>query len=220
MSATATEITGERRAAVICIGGAGAAIASMLMERQCIADVITVNTDGSSVIGAETDYSVVLSDESTRGDSVRAAELALESEDRIRALIRNYQYVYIISAMGGGAGTGIAPIIARFCRIEGVEFYAGAVMPFSFEDRQHAAFEGYRALHSECKENSVRFDNDSVLADAEASMGFADVIRMADERICGSIEETLADIPNLADRKVRRTDASVLCEMGVRQALI
>lgn len=220
MSATATEITGERRAAVICIGGAGAAIASMLMERNCIADVITVNTDGSSVVGAQPDYPVVLSEESTRGDFVRAAELALSRETDLRALIRNYQYIYIVSAMGGGAGTGIAPVIAKYCRLENVEFYAGAVMPFSFEDRQHTACEGFRALHAECKENSVKFENDAVLAGADPSMSFEDVIRLADERICDSIEETIADIPNLADRKVPRTDASALLAVGVRQAVI
>ena len=198
MTATAADITGECRAAVFCIGGAGANIAAALMDHLVNADVITVNTANGTVSGSDCDIPLTLPGDVASGDVKGAKEVALQNETALRALIRNYQHVQIVAAMGGGAGTGIAPVIAACCASENVEFSGIAVMPFSFEDRAQVAAEGYRDLHSVCKENVEQYCNDNILSFAGS---MSDAMRQANEAVCSMVMEVLGDIPGLVERR-------------------
>ena len=202
----------EYRAAVICIGGAGCNIAGQLMDRLCRADIVAVNTD-SIFAGVEADYKFVLP-AAEGGDISAAAESVRASESDLRAFIRNYNFIYIVSAMGGCTGTGIAPEIAALCALEKIPCTAMAVMPFSFEDRQLTALEGFRNLHAQCND-AVRFDNDSILSKEDLS--FADAMDYANDLICDSIEETINELP-IIRRRVPPADADAMVGMGCRIA--
>ena len=194
----------EYRAAVICIGGTGCRIASRLMERLCKADVVAVNT-GSIAAEVDADYRFVLP-AAEDGDISAAAESVRAAEGDLRAFIRNYDFIYIVSGMGGRTGTGIAPEIAALCALEKVPCTAKAVMPFSFEDRQLEAFEGFRNLHAQCNDAS-RFDLDIVLD--RADLPFAEVMDYADDLVCESVEETINELP-IISRRVPPTDADAV----------
>ncbi len=192
----------EYRAAVVCIGGAGCSIASRLVERLCNADVVAVNSDSKSFADVESDYKFVISDDYR------------SSENEIRAFIRNYDFIYIVAAMGGNTGTGIAPEIAALCAVENVECNATAIMPFTFEDRQLIALEGFRDLHSKCPV-AVKFELDSMMD--RKDIKFADVMEIADDLVCDSIEEAINELP-VVSRRVPPTDAEALVGISCRSA--
>jgi cell division protein FtsZ len=192
---------GEYRAAVICVGGAGCNIASKLVDRLCKADVVAVNSDSKSLADIESDYKFVVEDVST-------------VEDQIRAFIRNYDFIYIVSAMGGNTGTAVSAEIAAICAVEKVETTALAIMPYSFEDRQLAAFEGFRNLHSKCP-TAGKFEMDCMLERKDVK--FSEVMEVADDMICNYVEETVNELP-IVSRRVPPTDAEALVGIGCRSA--
>lgn len=192
---------GEYRAAVICVGGAGCNIASKLVDRLCKADVVAVNSDSKSLADIESDYKFVVEDVST-------------VEDQIRAFIRNYDFIYIVSAMGGNTGTAVSAEIAAICAVEKVETTALAIMPYSFEDRQLAAFEGFRNLHSKCP-TAGKFEMDCMLERKDVK--FSEVMEVADDMICDYVEETVNELP-IVSRRVPPTDAEALVGISCRSA--
>ena len=214
MTAIVADIAGECRAAVFCVGGAGANIASVLMDRLVNADVIAINTEAGAVSGVTADRSINFHGDVPVGDSKAAKEIALGNEVAMRSLIRNYQYVQIVAAMGGAAGTGIAPVLAQYCALEKVRFSAVAVMPFSFEDRFSAA-EGYRDLHSVCKEAVEQFTNDTVL---DQAVTLSDAMDKANAMVSDIVQEALSDIPGLVLRKTPPSGESPLLSVGHRVA--
>jgi len=192
---------GEYRAAVICVGGAGCNIASRLVDRLCKADVVAINSDSKSLADIESDYKFVVEDTS-------------DVEDQIRAFIRNYDFIYIVSAMGGRTGTAVSAEVAALCAVEKVECTALAIMPYSFEDRQLAAFEGFRNLHSKCA-TAGKFEMDCMLERQDVK--FSEVMKVANDLICDYVEETVNELP-IVSRRVPPTDAEALVGTSCRIA--
>ncbi|MCI2092900.1 MAG: cell division protein FtsZ [Candidatus Methanomethylophilus sp.] len=204
-------IGGDPRIAVIAVGGAGCRIASALYERACRADIIAINTDREALQQTSADRRIyickaVTQGLGTRGDAALGKKCAQIHEDEIMAAVRGYDYALIVAGMGGGTGTGAAPVIAELCDRVGVDASAMAIMPFSFEsDRAFKAAEGYRRLHSICK-TVIKVNNENAL-----SMGYRtmdEALRAVDAAVVNLIFGFIEDAPIISSEHLARKAAA------------
>ncbi|MDJ1468588.1 cell division protein FtsZ [Cytophagaceae bacterium DM2B3-1] len=170
---------------VIGVGGGGGNAVNH-MFRQGIRDVefVVCNTDAQALTSSPVPYKIQLGASLTEGlgaganpDQGRAA--ALESEEDIKALFTpNVKMVFITAGMGGGTGTGAAPVISRIAKEMGVLTVAIVTAPFSFEGRIKIqnAFKGIDELKQYC-DTVLLISNDKLLeifGDLPKSKAFAE----------------------------------------------
>jgi cell division protein FtsZ len=138
----------------IGIGGGGSnAVTRMVREEIRGVDFIVMNTDGQALALAEAPIKLQLGSKLTRGlgaggDHTIGARSADESREEIRDLLEGADMVFIAAGMGGGTGTGGAPIVAEMSKESGALTIAVVTKPFSFEGqhRRRVAEEGLAKL--------------------------------------------------------------------------
>jgi cell division protein FtsZ len=116
------------------------------------------------------------------GRPERGEDAAEESIDDIRETVRGADMVFITAGMGGGTGTGAAPVVARASREEGALTVAVVTKPFHFEGRRRMrqAEEGLAALRQEV-DTLIVIPNQRLLTVAEKTTSLLDAFRKADE---------------------------------------
>jgi len=142
------------RISVIGVGGAGGnAVASMIADGAAGVDFIIANTDAQALNGAHPDLRVQLGRGATQGlgaGSVAAVGRAAaeESIGAIEAALDGAHMCFIAAGMGGGTGSGAAPVIARAARDKGILTVGVVTTPFGFEGTRRArvAAAGIEAL--------------------------------------------------------------------------
>ncbi|MFO7784045.1 MAG: cell division protein FtsZ [Thermodesulfobacteriota bacterium] len=142
---------------VIGIGGAGGnAINNMISAKLRGVDFVTANTDSQDLERSACSSKVQLGSELTRGlgagsDPEIGQAAAEESVNDIRESAEGADMVFITAGMGGGTGTGAAPVVARECREAGSLTVAVVTKPFKFEGdkRMRRALEGVENLKQE-----------------------------------------------------------------------
>ncbi len=128
-----TEIT------VIGCGGGGSNTISRMMEEGIHgAKLIAINTDAQHLIRTQADQRILVGRQRTRGLGAGSIpqigeEAALENEQEIRAVVSGSDMVFIAVGLGGGTGTGVAPVVAKAAREEGALTIAIVTLPFSAE---------------------------------------------------------------------------------------
>ena len=128
-----TEIT------VIGCGGGGSNTISRMMEEGIHgAKLIAINTDAQHLICTKADQRILVGRQRTRGLGAGSIpqigeEAALENEQEIRAVVSGSDMVFITVGLGGGTGTGVAPVVAKAAREEGALTIAIVTLPFSAE---------------------------------------------------------------------------------------
>ncbi|NLQ18489.1 cell division protein FtsZ [Marinomonas sp. M1K-6] len=134
-------------------GGGGNAVRHMLENRLEGVEFICANTDSKALIGFETGISLQLGSTITKGLGAGAnpevgRDSALEDQEKITQLLTGADMVFITAGMGGGTGTGAAPVIAKVARELGILTVAVVTKPFPFEGRRRAkvAEEGVKEL--------------------------------------------------------------------------
>ncbi|MGI9360256.1 MAG: cell division protein FtsZ, partial [Parasphingorhabdus sp.] len=142
------------RIAVIGVGGAGGnAIANMIASQVEGVDFIVANTDAQSLNSSPAEQRIQLGPEITQGlgagsrpEVGRAA--AEETLEQVEAALEGAHMCFIAAGMGGGTGTGAAPIIAKAARDKGILTVGVVTKPFSFEGtrRMKAANAGIEEL--------------------------------------------------------------------------
>ena len=124
---------------VVGVGGAGGnAVNSMIRSGIYGVEFIALNTDAQDLVHSDAPNRLRLGDRSTKGlgaggDASAAREAALESEAEIRALLEGSDMVFITAGMGGGTGSGAAPVVARIARELGALTVGVVTTPFTFE---------------------------------------------------------------------------------------
>jgi cell division protein FtsZ len=144
---TSGKLTGEQsagstalsRIAVVGVGGGGCnAVRSMAADWDNGPTVMAINTDAQSLDGIGVERRLQIGEKITRGmgtggDS-KVGRLAAEDDiQSIRSLVAGMDLVFIVTALGGGTGTGAAPVVARAAHDSGALVIAFATLPFSFE---------------------------------------------------------------------------------------
>ncbi len=173
---------------VLGLGGGGCnAITRMVREEIQGVEFIAMNTDAQALAICEAPTRVQLGDKLTKGLGVggdhnlgqRAAE---ESREELRELVTGADMVFITAGMGGGTGTGAAPIVAELAKQSGALTIAVVTKPFSFEGthRCQVAEEGIQRLLSKV-DTLIIIPNDRLLALCDQKTGVDSAFRLADD---------------------------------------
>ena len=129
---------------VVGIGGAGSnALDRIVLDGMDKADIVAINTDVQSLAGSVAAHKVQLGRSVTRGlgaggDPELGYEAALESADEIRQALVDARIIFICTGLGGGTGSGAAPVVAQLAREHGGLVIVFATLPFSFEGKRRA----------------------------------------------------------------------------------
>ena len=170
-----------------CGGGGCNAVTRMVREEIVGVDFYALNTDAQALMLAECPHKVQIGEKLTRGLGVggdhnigqRAAE---ESRDDIRDLVGAADMVFVTAGMGGGTGTGAAPVVAEAARETGALVIGVVTRPFSFEGahRRLVAEDGINRLTEQC-DTLIIVPNDRLLALCDAKTGVDSAFKMADD---------------------------------------
>lgn len=139
---------------VIGVGGAGGNAVDRMIDYDVRGvEFVAVNTDAQDLKTSKADTRVIIGRNSTRGLGAGAKpevgrNAALEDEDSIREVVKDANMVFIACGMGGGTGTGAAPVIARVCKESGCLTVGIVTKPFFFEgpERMNNAVAGLEEL--------------------------------------------------------------------------
>lgn len=124
-----------------CGGGGGNAVRHMLQSHIEGVEFICANTDAQALRGVEATTQLQLGNGITRGLGAGAnpevgRQAAMEDRERIAEVLRGADMVFITAGMGGGTGTGAAPVVAEIAKELGILTVAVVTKPFPFEGRR------------------------------------------------------------------------------------
>ncbi len=172
---------------VIGMGGGGCnAITRMVQEGILGVDFIAMNTDSQALSITEAPTRIQLGEKLTKGlgvggDHAQGQKAAEESRDELRELVSGADMVFITCGMGGGTGTGAAPIVAEIAKQSGALTIAVVTRPFSFEGnhRYQIADEGIVRLLSKV-DTLIIIPNDRLLDLCDQQTAVDSAFKMAD----------------------------------------
>ena len=151
-------------------GGGGNAVNHMLRSSIEGVEFICANTDAQALKNTEVKTALQLGSNVTRGlgagaNPDRGCEAAMEDRDRIHEAIEGADMVFITAGMGGGTGTGAAPVVAEVAKELGILTVAVVTKPFSFEGgkRRQIAEDGIARL-SEHVDSLITIPNEKLLS--------------------------------------------------------
>ena len=173
---------------VVGVGGAGGnAVNNMIASNLEGVDFVIANTDAQALENAMTDRIIQLGSSVTRGlgagaDPSKGAAAAEEAMEEIAANIEGSNMVFITAGMGGGTGTGAAPVIARLAKEQGILTVGVVTKPFQFEGahRMRMAEAGLKELQ-EYVDTLIVIPNQNLFRIANEKTTFAEAFRLADE---------------------------------------
>lgn len=204
------------------IGGAGAnAVNRMIYAGVRGVRFVALNTDAQVLSLSEAPERICLGQDYTKGlgaggNAAVGARAATESTEEIRAALGEADLVFIAAGMGGGTGTGGAPIVASIAKELGALTIGIITLPFTFEGsrRRRIAEEGLVALSTEV-DALITIPNDRLLSFTEKDCSLADAFKLADDVLCQGVQgiAEVINVPGLVN--VDFADVrTVLCEAG------
>ena len=178
----------QPRIVVFGVGGAGGnAVNNMIEAKLQGVEFIVANTDSQALDRAKTEYRIQLGAETTQGLGAGArpdigAAAAEESAAEIKEALHGAHMVFVAAGMGGGTGTGAAPVVARLAREAGILTVGVVTKPFGFEGtrRMNVAEGGVEAIR-ENVDTLIVVPNQNLFRVANERTTFADAFRMADD---------------------------------------
>lgn len=215
------ERDGIARIGVVGVGGGG----NNAVDRMIDADIkgvdfIVMNTDLQVLLRSKAGKKIQLGEKLTRGlgagaDPEVGEKSANESRDAIVQALKGYEMVFVTAGMGGGTGTGAAPVIAEIAKELGILTISVVTKPFSFEGRKkmQTAIKGIEKLQS-VVDSLVIIPNDRILqiVDEDITVESAfkivdDVLRQGVQGICevitnpGLVNVDFADLKTIMSNK-------------------
>ena len=178
----------QPRIVVFGVGGAGGnAVNNMIEAKLRGVEFIVANTDSQALDRARTDYRIQLGTETTQGLGAGARPdigeaAAEESAAEIKEALHGAHMVFVAAGMGGGTGTGAAPVVARLAREAGILTVGVVTKPFGFEGarRMNVAEGGVEKIR-ENVDTLIVVPNQNLFRVANERTTFADAFRMADD---------------------------------------
>lgn len=173
---------------VVGVGGGGCnAVNRMIASGLKSASFVAANTDKQALMMSKATMQIQLGEKLTKGlgagaDPEIGRKAAEESRGQICEKLRGVDLVFITAGMGGGTGTGAAPVIASIAREMGILTIAVVTKPFEFEGRTRLANAevGIKNL-SKCVDTLVVIPNDRLLSIAPKGTSIVDAFKYADE---------------------------------------
>ena len=175
---------------VMGIGGGGSnAVSRMFKDKLPVVEYFSVNTDAQHLFRCDVSHRLAIGQNLTRGLGAGAnpdlgRQAAEESRHDIEKALEGADMVFLAVGMGGGIGTGAAPVIAQIAKEAGALTVAVVSRPFSFEAnmRKKNAEEGIARLKDQV-DTLIVIDNDRLLqlnSQGEATYTWEDALKMAD----------------------------------------
>ena len=178
---------------VIGVGGCGGnAVDHMSANGVSGVEFICVNTDAQALKRNQAKVQLQLGSNVTRGLGAGAnpemgRQAALEDRERIAELISGADMLFLTAGMGGGTGTGAAPVVAEIAKEMGVLTVAVVTKPFAFEGkRQKIAMEGLEAL-SQHVDSLIVIPNDKLMQVLGSAVTLDEAFRAANEVLHGAV---------------------------------
>ena len=188
MSSQSLENDGIARIKVVGVGGGGCnAVTRMFKERVQGVEYLGVNTDAQALMRSEVPMRIRMGDKLTRGLGVGGnpeigKESAEESRDEIYESVKDSDMVFIAAGMGGGTGTGAAPIVAEIAKEADALTIAVVTKPFGFEGtkRKKLADEGIAKLKDKV-DTLIVIPNDRLFSVCDEKVTMENAFRLADD---------------------------------------
>jgi cell division protein FtsZ len=199
---------------VVGVGGAGGnAVNRMVDEDLEGVEFISMNTDAQALRGSRAQVTMQIGKKLTRGLGAGARpevgrQAVAESEEEIRRALEGADLVFVAAGMGGGTGTGAAPLVGEIARDMGALTIAIVTRPFSFEGKKRArqADQGLQEMRRTV-DTMIIVPNDRILAVVPKGTTFKDALKKADEvllhatqgisdliRVSGEVNVDFADV--------------------------
>lgn len=175
-------------------GGGGNAVEHMVAEHIDGVEFICANTDAQALKNSSAKVHIQLGETLTKGLGAGAnpkigREAAEEDRERIREVLQGADMVFITAGMGGGTGTGAAPIFAEIAKELGILTVAVVTKPFSFEGKQRAlaADEGIRRL-GEHVDSLITIPNNKLLTVLGKNISLLNAFKAANNVLLGAVK--------------------------------
>jgi cell division protein FtsZ len=188
---------------VVGVGSAGSnALDRVLLDGMDKADLIAINTDVQSLASSVAARKVQLGRTATRGlgtggDPELGYQAAIESADEIRKAMEGARMIFICAGLGGGTGSGAAPVVAQLAREAGSLVIAFATLPFSFEGKRRAVqAQDALARLNEVANAVICFENDRMGDMVAPKAGIHQAFGVADM----TVSQSVRSIVNLIQR--------------------
>jgi cell division protein FtsZ len=173
---------------VIGLGGGGCnAVTRMVQEEIRGVEFIAMNTDAQALAVTEAPMRIQIGEKLTKGlgvggDYILGQKSAEENRDEIKEIVSGADMVFITGGMGGGTGTGAAPVIAEVAKQSGALTIAVVTKPFAFEGnrRCQVAEEGIKNLLSKV-DTLIIIPNDRLLALCDQKTEVDSAFKLADD---------------------------------------
>jgi len=222
-------MVGQANIKVVGCGGAGGNMASWLYKKGIRgAEVICINTDKQHLDIHEADRKILIGRDLTKGLGAGGypkvgTESAKESSTELKEALKGSDMVFICAGMGGGTGTGSAPVVAKIAKDMGAIVIGTVTMPFDLErarvDKAEFGLQELRAV----SDSVIVIDNERLVAIA-GNLPIQQAFAVANELVATMIKgivETIA-VPSLvnldyADVKAIMSDSGV-CAIGVGES--
>ncbi len=183
-------------------GGGGNAVNTMVENNLRGIEFIAANTDIQALENSKADVCLQLGPGITKGlgagaDPERGKEAALESLEEIREVLKGADMVFITAGLGGGTGTGGAPVVAKLSKEIGALTVAVVTKPFFFEARARMkeAEEGWMELKKHV-DTIITIPNDRLLTIMQKGSKLMDMMKKADEVLLQAVKG-ITDLINL-----------------------
>ena len=175
-------------------GGGGNAVHHMISNQVEGVEFICANTDSQALSNIDAKTILQMGSGVTKGLGAGAnpeigRQAALEDRDEIAAILAGADMVFITAGMGGGTGTGAAPIVAEVARELGILTVAVVTKPFPFEGRKRllVAQQGIEAL-SEHVDSLITIPNEKLLDVLGKDASLLDAFKAANDVLLGAVK--------------------------------
>jgi len=203
-----TDIERFAQIKVVGVGGGGNnAVNRMIDANLKGVQFIAVNTDKQALFSSKAEFKIQIGEKITKGLGAGAnpeigKKSAEESRDEIRQALNGADMVFVTAGMGGGTGTGAAPIVAEIAKEMGILTVGVVTKPFGFEGkvrRQHAEI-GIESL-GETVDTLVTIPNDRLLQVVEKKASIMQAFQVADDVLRQGVQgiSDLISIPGLVN---------------------
>ncbi len=176
------------RIKVIGVGGGGSnAVTRMIRAEVRGIEFIAVNTDAQALMRCDADRKIHIGDKLTKGlgaggDPQKGLKAAEETSDQIYDALKDSDMVFIAAGMGGGTGSGAAPVIAQIAQEMGALTVAVVTRPFTFEGQRRARIADEAILQLTTKVDTIiAISNDRISSIVDKKMPFDQALRVVDE---------------------------------------
>jgi cell division protein FtsZ len=215
------EVVNPTRIKVFGIGGGGSnAVNRMHLDGIEGVELFVVNTDIQHLTSLSVPNKIQIGEKVTRGLGAGARpevgeQAALEDIDKIKEVLRNTDMLFLAVGLGGGTGTGAAPVIAETAKEMGILTVAVVTKPFNFEGqkRMQVALEGLEKL-KEVVDTYIVINNQKLVEVAEKNFSIKEAFKMVDDVLSKAVRGITSIVVTPALINVDFADVRTVMERG------